>query len=121
ISFAAFLVPTRAGTMTLLAIAMFLLFLSTGPVNTLIIETVPVNLRASAMAFSIFMIHLFGDMWSPEIVGRLADAWNHELRKAVWVLPAVLWVAAAFWLLLAFKTANSSRRIPEPVKLPVSS
>ena len=121
VSFAAFLVPTRGGTMTLLAISMFLLFLSTGPVNTLIIETVPVNLRASAMAFSIFMIHLFGDMWSPEIVGRLADAWNHELRKAVMVLPGVLLLAAAFWLSLALKTAKHSRRVPEPVKLPVSS
>jgi hypothetical protein len=37
---------------------MFFLFLSTGPVNTLILETAPVNLRASAMAVSIFTIHL---------------------------------------------------------------
>ena len=53
--------------------AMFLLFLGTGPVNTLILETVPANLRASAMAISIFLIHLCGDMWSSEIVGHLSD------------------------------------------------
>ena len=105
--------------MTLLAIAMFLLFLSTGPVNTLIIETVPLNLRASAMALSIFMIHFFGDMWSPEIVGRLADAWNHDLRKAVLVLPAVLLVGSGFWLALALKTAQRSRPLPTPASLSV--
>jgi hypothetical protein len=103
--------------MSLLAISMFLLFLSTGPVNTLIIETVPLNLRASAMALSIFMIHLFGDMWSPEIVGRLADAWGHDLRKGVMILPLVLLLGGALWLALALKIVfrrkgNSSAAAP---------
>lgn len=106
VSFAAFLAKTPGMTMTLLAAAMFLLFLSTGPVNTLILETVPLNLRASAMALSIFLIHLFGDMWSPEIVGRLADAWNGDVRKAVMLLPIVLLLGAGLWLALAFKTAH---------------
>jgi acyl-[acyl-carrier-protein]-phospholipid O-acyltransferase/long-chain-fatty-acid--[acyl-carrier-protein] ligase len=112
-SFGAFLCANTAGTMTLLAISMFLLFLSTGPVNTLILETVPINLRASAMALSIFMIHLFGDMWSPEIVGRLADAW-HDLNKAVMVLPLALLAAGALWLILALRTARRSRESAAP-------
>src|SRR5262249_8895045 len=98
VSIAAFLATTAGARMAFLALAMFLLFLSTGPVNTLIIETVPLNLRASAMALSIFMIHLFGDMWSPEIIGRLADAWDKDVRKAVMVLPGVLLLSAVFWL-----------------------
>ena len=89
--------------MAFMAAAMFFLFLSTGPVNTLILETVPVNLRSSAMAVSIFMIHLFGDMWSSEIVGHLSDSW-HDLRKAVLILPVALVVAALLWLALAVKT-----------------
>jgi MFS transporter, Spinster family, sphingosine-1-phosphate transporter len=99
--------------MGLLALAIFLLFLSTGPVNTLILETVPVNLRSSAMALSIFMIHLFGDMWSSEIVGRLRDHW-HNLRAAVMLLPAALLVGGLLWLALALKTvkANADRRAP---------
>ncbi|MDB6040985.1 MAG: major facilitator superfamily 1, partial [Verrucomicrobiales bacterium] len=105
-SFAAFLVPDRTAAMVCLALAMFLLFLSTGPVNTLIIEAVPVNLRSSAMAASIFMIHLFGDMWSPEIVGRLSDSWG-SLQKAVLILPLALLVCAGLWLALAFKTSRS--------------
>jgi hypothetical protein len=75
-------------------------------VNTLIIETVPINLRASAMAGSIFMIHMFGDMWSPEIVGRIADA-TGSLVKAVLILPVALIAAAALWLALAVKTKRT--------------
>jgi MFS family permease len=88
---------------TLLAISVFLLFLSNGPVNTLILETVPIHLRSSAMALSIFMIHLFGDVWSSEIVGRLADHWNN-LRSAVMILPVALVVGGLFWLALTAKT-----------------
>jgi hypothetical protein len=98
--------------MSLLALAIFLLFLSTGPVNTLILETVPINLRAGAMAMSIFSIHLFGDMWSPEMIGRLADRLGGDLQKAVLLLPAVLLVAGVIWLALALKTAT-----PRPGRL----
>ena len=97
--------------MSLLAASIFLLFLCTGPVNTLILETVPVNLRSSAMAISIFMIHLFGDMWSPEIVGRLADRLDGGLQKAILILPAVLLVNALVWLGLLLKTAKFHRPV----------
>ncbi len=106
-AFGAFLSSDKTATMSLLAVSMFLLFLSTGPVNTLILETVPLNLRASAMALSIFMIHLFGDMWSPEIIGRLADAWGGNLRKAVLVLPFALILGGILWFILALRMRHS--------------
>jgi len=96
--------------MGLMAGAMLLLFLSTGPVNTLILETVPVNVRASAMALSIFLIHLAGDMWSPELVGRIADAWGGDLQRAVLILPWVLLLAAALWGGLALKRLRGNSR-----------
>ena len=99
----AFLTADRALSMACLAAAMFCIFLCTGPVNTLILETVPPNLRASAMAFSIFLIHLFGDLWSSEIVGHLSDRW-HSLQKAVLILPAALGVAVLLWGILAWRT-----------------
>ena len=103
-AFMAFLFQARLPSMSCLAAAMFLLFLSTGPVNTLILETVPVNLRASGMAVSIFMIHLFGDLWSPKIVGHLSDATS--LRQAVLILPGALVMGGALWLALALKTIH---------------
>jgi len=108
VAFAAFLTSNTVLAMSCLASAMFLLFLPTGPINTLILESVPVNLRASAMAISIFMIHLFGDFRSSEIVGGLFDRW-HSLQKAVLILPAVLSIGALLWLGLAFKTARAQR------------
>ena len=99
----AFTASDKTTSMACLAAAMFFIFLCTGPVNTLILETVPVNLRASAMAMSIFCIHLFGDLWSSEIVGRLSDHWG-SLQKAVMILPGALGVAAVLWISLALKT-----------------
>ena len=107
-TFGAFTATSTFWSMTFLAAAMFFLFLSTGPVNTLILESAPVNLRASAMAVSIFTIHLFGDMWSPEIVGRLADSFGGNLQKAVLILPIALIVASALWLILAMKTKREA-------------
>ncbi|NOS71460.1 MAG: MFS transporter [Verrucomicrobia bacterium] len=111
LAYAAFMVTNTFWAMTFLASAMFCLFLSTGPVNTLILETVPINLRASAMALSIFMIHLFGDMWSPEIVGRISDASGGNLRKAVLILPVALLVSAGLWLALALKTRRAANQL----------
>lgn len=99
----AFLTQGTSTSMACLAVAMFFLFLCTGPVNTLIIESVPVNLRSSAMALSIFCIHLFGDFWSPEILGHLSD-WLGSLQKAAVLMPGALVVAAMLWLGLAART-----------------
>jgi MFS family permease len=112
----AFLGGTAAALQTGLAAAIFLLFLGTGPVNTLILETVPVNLRASAMAMSIFMIHLFGDFWSAELVGHLSD-YLGSLKYAVLILPAVLAIGGGLWLALGFKTLRQHRRAA-PARLP---
>jgi len=101
--------PSRVQAMWFLGLAVFLLFLSNGPVNTLILETVSVNLRSSAMALSIFMIHMFGDLWSQQIVGMVADRWN-DLRMAVMILPVALVVGGLFWLALTIRTL----RKPEP-------
>ncbi|HVN98242.1 MAG TPA: MFS transporter [Syntrophorhabdaceae bacterium] len=109
VSFFALTSSNRPLAMGLLAISIFFLFLCTGPVNTLILETVPVNLRSSSMALSIFMIHLFGDMWSPEIIGRLADSMNGDLKKATLILPGVLLINALLWLVLALKTLRAGK------------
>lgn len=106
---AAFLTPDVGLAKGLLVASMFLLFLPTGPINTLIVESVPTMLRASAMAASIFVIHLLGDFWSPEIVGHLSDHWavggrpEEGLRRAVLLLPAMLAVGAVFWGWLAWR------------------
>jgi MFS transporter, Spinster family, sphingosine-1-phosphate transporter len=110
-SFMALTVARTDITIIMLTVSIFLLFMCTGPVNTLILESVPVNLRSSAMAFSIFLIHLFGDLWSPEIVGRLADFLGHDLQKSMLILPMSLLVSGFLWLSLGFKMKDRGRNI----------
>ncbi len=76
-------------------IAEFFLFLSTGPINVVIVSVVPVGRRALAMAVSIFAIHLFGDAISPPIVGWLADL--SSLARAVLIMPVAVAISGLIW------------------------
>ncbi|HWO23371.1 MAG TPA: MFS transporter [Kofleriaceae bacterium] len=71
------------------------LFMSAAPINAIMLRTAPVYLRASAMAVGIFSIHLFGDLWSPALLGLLLD--NLELIPAMLSLPACFALAALIW------------------------
>ena len=77
--------------------AELLLFMSSGPVNSAIINVAPAVMRASAIALSVFTIHLLGDVPSPWLIGRLSDA--HGLRVAVLIVPAAIAVSGVIWLL----------------------
>ena len=116
----AFLNIGLTASMVFLGMAIFLSFLPTGPQVTLQIESVPAHLRASAMAASIFVIHLFGDFLSPALVGHLAD-WGHDperpgagLQHAMFILPAAMSLAVLFWGWLAWRQAE---RAAPPVAL----
>ena len=71
------------------------LFLLSGPVNVAILRSVPVELRASAMALSIFAIHLLGDLWSPPLIGLVAD--HAPIQWAMLGAPVAFAVAAIVW------------------------
>jgi len=71
------------------------IFVSTSPINAVILETVPVAMRATAMAMSIFAIHALGDLWSPPGVGVLADL--VPMPIAMLTLPAAVALSAAGW------------------------
>ena len=71
------------------------LFSTTSPVNTAFLRSVPVEMRASAMAASIFSIHLFGDLWSAAALGFLLD--TLPLKIAMLSLPLTFALAAYVW------------------------
>src|SRR6202035_5872349 len=50
-------------------LAVFCLFFNTGPTNTILANVAPPALRSSAFALNILIIHMFGDVISPPIVG----------------------------------------------------
>jgi predicted MFS family arabinose efflux permease len=71
------------------------LFATTAPVNAIVLRAVPPERRASAMAASIFSIHLFGDLWSAAAIGLLLD--NLPLKIAMLSLPLTFAWAAYIW------------------------
>ena len=69
-----------------------------GPVNTLLVSSVSVAIRARAFSLSILAIHVLGDVVSPPLIGAISDA-TGDLKRAVLVVPVALGVAAVIWLL----------------------
>jgi predicted MFS family arabinose efflux permease len=57
----------------LIGMSVFFLFLSNGPLNAAIVDSVGARIRATAIAVNLFTIHLLGDAFSPKIIGRIAD------------------------------------------------
>lgn len=92
---ACFLAGSPLGFFAGIAVAEFAIFMSTSPINVVILQGVPVELRASAMALSIFAIHLLGDLISPTLIGAISDAWS--LQAAMFVMPIALAIAAWAW------------------------
>jgi MFS family permease len=94
-----------------LFIAEFLLFMSTGPINVVIVSVVPATIRAMAMAVSIVAIQVLGGAISPPIIGLLADV--SGLARAVLVVPLAIVVAGALWIATArFSSSESQRAAP---------
>ncbi len=107
LSLAVFLVAGERAALAAMVGALLLLFASTGPVNSAILNEVAPGDRASAVALSILAIHLLGDVPSPWLVGRLSDA--HGLGTAVLLMPAAILAAGAIWTWAAIRGAASSR------------
>ncbi len=90
---------------TAIVTAQLLLFASTGPVNSAIVNVVPPEIRATAVAMSIFAIHVLGDVPSPSLIGAISDATS--LERAVLIIPVALLVSGAIWTYAAWRGARS--------------
>ena len=77
-------------------LAMFFLFLNTGPSNTALANVTPPAMRATAYALNILIIHLLGDAISPPLIGWIRDhgSWNLSFL----VVSTVMLVAGVLWL-----------------------
>lgn len=80
-----------------LSAAVFLIFLGTGPVNASTLNAVPANLRATAMAGQLFALHVFGDMFSPKLIGIVSD--HSNLRYGLGATLITMLIAAVIFLI----------------------
>jgi MFS family permease len=91
-------------------VAIFLLFLSTGPSNAIIANVTHPSVRATAFAACIFIIHALGDAISPWIIGAITDGTKSTTNRkgdmtlgfllvgAMILLSGVLWMWGAKYL-----------------------
>ncbi len=86
----ALLDPDWRSSMALLFVAMVLMASVLGPCNTVTANVVPAGRRAAAFALHIFLVHLFGDISSPLLIGVLSETFGGEA-----VASSVLGKAAA--------------------------
>ncbi len=94
----------RSTMLPALSVAMFLIFLGTGPLNAAIINSVPAAVRSSAIALELLCIHLFGDTPSPKLIGIVSD--RSTLGKGLG-LTLVTLVIAALLLFLGSRSRKS--------------
>jgi len=55
-------------------------------------------LRASAFAFNILIIHAFGDVLSPVVIGAVTDAFGNDMTKAFQMVSVVVLIGGVVWL-----------------------
>jgi len=79
-----------------LFITCFCLFFNTGPANTILANVTHPAIRAAGFALNILVIHAFGDVISPVIIGIISDRYS---MTTAFVVVGVMFVAAGvLWL-----------------------
>lgn len=96
-----------------IALAAFFLLFNTSPLNAAVINSVGANIRATAIALNIFIIHLLGDVPSPTAMGWVAD--KHSLQSA-FILPVIAMVLSAIILFCGMRYAPEVARENKPVQ-----
>ncbi|MBI2116498.1 MAG: MFS transporter [candidate division NC10 bacterium] len=99
---AVILLENRTWVLAAIFLAEVFIFLNTGPLNAIIANVSRAEVRATAYALNIFVIHALGDAISPTIVGMVSD--RVGLAAAFWIAPASLTLAAlfCFWGMAGF-------------------
>jgi MFS family permease len=77
-------------------LVIFGLFLHIGPGFTIIANVVTSEVRATAFAINILVIHALGDVISPPIIGFIAD--RVDLHTAILATGSMILVGAALWI-----------------------
>jgi MFS family permease len=101
LTYVALTTPSTALFWVTLVVGELLMFASTGPINTVIVGAVPAAARAAAMAGSIIVIHLLGDVPSPWLIGRLSDL--SSLQQAVLIIPVAVIISGVIWTYAAWR------------------
>ncbi len=78
-------------------VAVFCMFFNTGPSNTALANVSLPRVRATAFAVNILIVHLFGDIISPPLIGAIRDRWN--MNVGFLTVSGAMLIAGTFWFL----------------------
>jgi MFS transporter, Spinster family, sphingosine-1-phosphate transporter len=70
--------------------AEFFLFLNTGPLNAAICNSVSSAVRSSAIALNLFLIHMLGDTFSPQIIGHISGLSSLRIGLGLTLVTLIL-------------------------------
>ena len=77
-------------------LAQFFMWFYNGPINAIIVNSVPAAMRARAVSMSILSIHLFGDAISPTMIGGISDR-TGSLMNGMALIPVMMLLGAGIW------------------------
>jgi len=77
-------------------LAQFFMWFYNGPINAIIVNSVPAAMRARAVSMSILSIHLLGDAISPTIIGVISDR-TGNLMNGMLLIPVMMLLGAGIW------------------------
>ncbi|MBX7221430.1 MAG: MFS transporter [Blastocatellia bacterium] len=93
---------------TSIFLAITILFLGNGPVNTVLVNLVPVNLRTTALGLVVVIIHVLGDGISLSLVGAIST-WLRKTAEAGGTIPGfVTSLAGIFHINPATQTLSTA-------------
>jgi MFS family permease len=94
--FVALLAESKVVITAAIVVGQFFMWFYNGPINAVIVNAVPPEMRARAVGISILSIHLLGDAISPPIIGAISDRTGH-LMNGMLLIPVMLLLASVIW------------------------
>lgn len=91
----------KAVYLAAIMLAEVLIFMSTGPINSAILNAVSPLERATAVGLSVLAMHFLGDIPSPPLIGALSDA--SSLDRAILIVPAAVLASGLIWSYAAWR------------------
>ncbi len=95
------------------------LFMHVGPGFTILANVVTSEMRATAFAINILVIHVLGDVISPPLIGAAADAFNWNV--ALLATSGMICVGAIVWLRGMKHLDEDTRRASEAEATPLTT
>jgi len=77
-------------------VAVFFIFINTGPTNAILANVVHPVMRPAGFAVNILVIHVLGDVISPSIIGAVSGYWN--ISAGFSAVSAFLAIGGLVWL-----------------------